>query len=113
MPGFFIFGELFVISHREAIMDFIGTMEGSEIHVELKYCERCGGLWLRPQGTSGVYCASCRVCLAAMPNPGEAPPRKARSRRRARVQGKDVQIEDLSPAQIEYLQGVAAMEVWA
>jgi len=113
VPGFFIFGELFVISHREAIMDFIGTMEGSEIHVELKYCERCGGLWLRPQGTSGVYCASCRVCLAAMPNPGEAPPRKARSRRRARVQGKDVQIEDLSPAQIEYLQGVAAMEVWA
>ena len=94
-------------------MDFIGTMEGSEIHVELKYCERCGGLWLRPQGTSGVYCASCRVCLAAMPNPGEAPPRKARSRRKARVR-RDVQREDLqSPARIEYLQGVAAMEVRA
>jgi len=36
-------------------MDFIDTMEGSEIQVELKYCERCGGLWLRPQGTNGVY----------------------------------------------------------
>lgn len=59
-------------------MDFIGIMEGSEIQVELKYCERCGGLWLRPQGTNGVYCASCRVCLAAMPNPGEAPRRKTR-----------------------------------
>jgi Zn-finger nucleic acid-binding protein len=95
-------------------MDFIGTMEGSEIQVELKYCERCGGLWLRPQGTNGVYCTSCRVCLAAMPNPGEAPPRKARSRRKARTQRKDVQREDLqSSAQIEYLQGVAAMEVWA
>ena len=95
-------------------MDFIGTTEGSEIQVELKYCERCGGLWLRPQGTNGVYCASCRVCLAAMPNPGEAPPRKARSRRKARVQGKDVQREGLqSPARIEYLQGVAAMEVRA
>jgi len=95
-------------------MDFIGTMDGSEIQVELKYCERCGGLWLRPQGTNGVYCATCRVCLAAMPNPGEAPPRKARSRRKVRVHGKDAQSEDLqSPARIEYLQGVAAMEVWA
>jgi Zn-finger nucleic acid-binding protein len=94
-------------------MDFIGTMEGSEIQVELKYCERCGGLWLRPQGTNGVYCASCRVCLAAMPNPGEAPPRKTRSRSKARVHGKDVQREDLrSPAHIECLQGMAAVEVW-
>jgi uncharacterized Zn finger protein (UPF0148 family) len=95
-------------------MDFIGAMEGSEIQVELKYCERCGGLWLRPQGTNGVYCASCRLRLAAMPNPGEAPPRKARSRRKARERATDVQREDLqNSAQIEYLQGVAAMEVWA
>lgn len=95
-------------------MDFIRTIEGSEIQVDLKYCERCGGLWLRPQGTNGVYCASCRVCLAAMPNPGEAPPRRARSRRKARARATGVQREDLqSSAQIEYLQGVAAMEVRA
>ena len=94
-------------------MNFMGRMEGQEIQVELKYCERCGGLWLRPQGADGVYCASCRVRLAAMPNPGEAPPRKAR-RRKARAQRTLVQREDLqSPARIEYLQGVAAMEVWA
>lgn len=94
-------------------MNFISEMEGREIQVELKYCERCGGLWLRPQGTDGVYCGSCRVCLAAMPNPGEAPPRKAR-RRKARGQGTDGQREDLqSPARIECLQGVAAKEVWA
>ncbi len=98
-------------------MNFIGRMEGQEIQVELKYCERCGGLWLRPQGTEGVYCSSCRVRLEAMPNPGEAPPRKAR-RRKARGQGKnvpnDAQREDLQrPARIEYLQGVAAMEVRA
>ena len=93
-------------------MDFIGTMESSEIQVELKYCERCGGLWLRPQGTNGVYCSSCRMCLAAMPDPGEAAPRKPRSRRKPRVRA-TVQREGLrSPAQIEYLQGVAAMEVW-
>ena len=94
-------------------MNFISKMEGQEIQVELKYCERCGGLWLRPQGADGVYCASCRVLLAAMPDPGEAPPRRAR-RRKARVQGADVQREDLqSPVRIECLQGVAAMEVWA
>jgi hypothetical protein len=100
-------------------MNFISEMEGQEIQVELKYCERCGGLWLRPQGADGVYCASCRVVLAAMPNPGEALPRKARRRKaRAQEQGADVQqntqSDDLqSPARIDYLQGVAAMEVWA
>jgi Zn-finger nucleic acid-binding protein len=97
-------------------MNFIGRMEGEEIQVELKYCERCGGLWLRPRGTDGVYCASCRERLAAMPDPGEAPPRKAR-RRRAPAQGTSLQEaarEDLqSSGWIECLQGVAAMEVWA
>jgi Zn-finger nucleic acid-binding protein len=29
------------------------------IQLELKYCERCGGLWLRLQGTQEVYCAAC------------------------------------------------------
>ena len=68
-------------------MNIISEMEGREILVELKYCERCGGLWLRPQGTDGVYCASCHMLLAAMPDPGEAPPRKRRSRtRKARAQ---------------------------
>jgi len=95
-------------------MNFISRMEGREIRVELKYCERCGGLWLRPQGADGVYCASCRVGLAAMPDPREAPPPKAR-RRKARTQvQKDAQREDLqSSAWIDHLQGVATMEVTA
>jgi len=95
-------------------MNFIGSMEDQEIQVELKYCERCGGLWLRPQGAEGVYCAGCRVALAAMPDPREAPPRKARRRKaRAQVQ-KNAQREDLqSSARIDHLQGVATMEVWA
>ena len=29
------------------------------IQLELKYCERCGGLWLRLQGAQEVYCAAC------------------------------------------------------
>jgi Zn-finger nucleic acid-binding protein len=95
-------------------MNFIGRMEGPEIQVELKYCERCGGLWLRPQGTDGVYCAGCRARLEAMPDPGEAPRRKARSRRKARMPGTTVHREALQdPARIEYLEGVAAMGVGA
>jgi DNA-directed RNA polymerase subunit RPC12/RpoP len=81
-------------------MTFIGKMEGQEIQVELKYCERCGKLWLRPQGADGVHCASCRVLLAAMPDPGEAPPpqsaapqgaraRSGRSKRRPSEPGPD------------------------
>ncbi len=94
-------------------MTFMDRVEGREIQVELKYCERCGGLWLRPQGADGVYCASCRVHLAAMPNPEEAPPREGR-RRKARVQGTGVRREGVqSQGRIGYLEGVAAREVWA
>src|SRR5258706_5095688 len=101
---------MFFISYGEAIMDFIDTMEGSEIQIELKYCERCGGLWLRPQGTNGVYCGSCRACLAAMPKRVEAPPRKARSLRKARMRATDIHKEDLRCSACNgYLEVVARM----
>ena len=36
------------------------NVDGMEfVAMELKYCERCGGLWLRQQGEDGVYCAPC------------------------------------------------------
>ena len=35
----------------------VGTMKYLEL--ELKYCERCGTLRLRPSGSSRIYCASC------------------------------------------------------
>jgi Zn-finger nucleic acid-binding protein len=99
-------------------MNFISAIEGREIPVELKYCERCGGLWLRRRGADGVYCAGCRAHLEAMPNPGEAPTRKRRLRRKVRAQEQRTDIrneeqgENLqNPALIEYLEGVAAMEV--
>jgi hypothetical protein len=33
----------------------------SQVYVglELKYCERCGGLWLRPRGSPRIYCRPC------------------------------------------------------
>ena len=29
------------------------------VQVELKYCEACGGLWLRRRGAVEVYCRHC------------------------------------------------------
>ena len=37
-----------------------------EARVELKYCEHCGGLWVREAG-AGVYCAKCEPKVADLP----------------------------------------------
>jgi hypothetical protein len=63
-------------------MNFTEETEATEIQLDLKYCERCGGLWLRPKQTKGVYCAGCSAYLLAMPHRGEAPPRKPRRRQK-------------------------------
>jgi hypothetical protein len=48
----------------EAIME----IEGLEIvRLELKYCERCGGLWMRVWGTEDVYCPSCAPQMSDLP----------------------------------------------
>jgi hypothetical protein len=31
------------------------------VQLELKYCERCGGLWVRRMGCEEIYCASCAI----------------------------------------------------
>lgn len=50
---------------------------GSELQFELKYCERCGGLWLRPAGGGQVYCAACAREMAQLP-PASKEPETAR-----------------------------------
>jgi len=40
---------------------------GNVIQLELKYCERCGGLWLRRKGTDHNYCAPCTAATAECP----------------------------------------------
>ena len=35
---------------------------------ELKYCERCGGLWLRPAGGAHIYCVACGRAMAELPS---------------------------------------------
>jgi Zn-finger nucleic acid-binding protein len=70
-----------------------------EISLELKYCERCGGLWLRPAGGDQIY---CRVCAGAM---AELPPssleirhRTAPSRRRSRAKTEGCTFVGVEPA---------------
>ena len=46
----------------------VGKGSGEQ-RVELKYCERCGGLWLRETGTGQVYCKGCRPEVAELPVP--------------------------------------------
>ncbi len=45
--------------------------------LELKYCERCGGLWVRPLRSEEVYCASCAIEMAevALPRKKKTTPR--------------------------------------
>ena len=37
------------------------------VRMELKYCERCGGLWLRECGTGDVYCERCLGSISDLP----------------------------------------------
>ena len=43
-------------------------VDGLEIiEVELKYCERCGALWLRPRGSEQAYCSECVAKMIDLP----------------------------------------------
>ena len=46
--------------------------QGNEVGVELKYCEHCGGLWVRECG-AGVYCKKCEGKVADLPEPPKKP----------------------------------------
>jgi hypothetical protein len=49
--------------------------EDDVVRMELKYCEHCGSLWLRPSGTERVYCESCQPKVAELPPPKKNPER--------------------------------------
>jgi len=87
-------------------MNFVSMLGATGVAVGLKYCERCGGLWLRPRGESEVYCGSCRVRMADMARPVEG--RWGRPRL-PRPKAEDLQGQ----VQIEYLQAVTELEVRA
>lgn len=84
-------------------MNFM-NWEGPATGLELKYCERCGGLWLRLQGDSEVYCANCRTRMAAMPrSSGE----RLSNPRLPRPDPDDIQGQ----CQIKSLRGIVELEV--
>jgi hypothetical protein len=57
----------FMRFHQEAVMK--GNHGGKDgVRVELKYCEHCGGLWVR-EGGAGVYCEKCQDQVADLPIP--------------------------------------------
>jgi hypothetical protein len=37
--------------------------------MELKYCEHCGSLWVRPSGAEEIYCEKCQSKVAELPAP--------------------------------------------
>lgn len=51
-----------------------GDKKGS-VGVELKYCEHCGGLWVRERGSGIVYCGRCQPMVADLPAPKMKPGR--------------------------------------
>ncbi len=59
-------------------------MDVEIVELELKYCERCGGLWVRQQGSQEVYCAGCVGEMTGFPRP-------SRTRKRPRLPVHDKQ----------------------
>ncbi len=53
------------------------TSERAVIQLELKYCERCGGLFLRRQREAEVFCGSCTDQMST----GWTPPKSRRQPR--------------------------------
>lgn len=56
-----------------------------DLRVQLKVCEGCGCLWLRPQCQTTVYCRECDLKLKDFPSPESRkrrgrPPRKSPAR---------------------------------
>jgi hypothetical protein len=66
---------------------------GGTARMELKYCERCGGLWIRESGAGVVYCANCRPQVDDLPAPKKKPGR-AKLPVRPRTLVEEYRIED-------------------
>lgn len=60
--AFSVSAYLFLVERQ--IMNFIHEDEVGKEQVELKYCERCGGLFLREPSADVVYCAGCTTRMA-------------------------------------------------
>jgi Zn-finger nucleic acid-binding protein len=76
--------------------------ENNAMRMELKYCEHCGGLWLRPSGTEGVYCESCQPKIAELPPAKKSPgrvqlpvARRAEVERYSKAESVEIDVDEL------------------
>lgn len=100
------------------------------VGLELKYCEQCGGLWLRERGSAECYCASCARFLQEMPprtrdnrRQGGSGPLRRRLRKQYREPGPELapleyvvareQQDDLKARQAVSLEAAAEQEACA
>jgi hypothetical protein len=88
-------------------MNFINRIECEDMQVELKYCERCGGLFLRAGGATLAYCGPC---LAHWVRLLSATPGDAR-RSGTRKANKPKLDANRTPNQIDSLHAIAIAEV--
>jgi hypothetical protein len=72
------------------------------VGVELKYCEHCGGLWVRERGAGVVYCEKCQPKVDDLP--------AAKRARRAKLPARAQSVVDRNCAGIadDDLQAFAA-----
>ena len=79
--------------------------KNNEVRVELKYCEHCGGLWVR-EGGAGAYCEKCQPKVADLPVPRQ---RISKAKLPVRKRGvvEDFEIEPLGNGDLEAVGGVA------
>lgn len=72
-------------------MNFIGQTENTLSQRELKYCERCGGLFLRLSSSEIPYCTFCQAHWTKLLEMDEVILRKSNKcrirKRKARVAG--------------------------
>lgn len=82
-------------------------IEKNHIGMELKYCEHCGGLWVREQ-RGGVYCDKCKGAVAELPPPKKKPGRLLLPvRPHTEVEDYDFEIEVDDVSDFEAARGVA------
>ena len=75
----------------------------NEVRVELKYCEHCGGLWVRERGAGVVFCEKCQ------PQVDDLPMRKKRPGRVRLPQGPRSVAEEYTVVSEEELRDLDAV----
>jgi len=81
----------------------------NEVRVELKYCEHCGGLWVRERGAGEVYCDTCQPKVADLPIPKKRASKVTLPvRRHTLVEEYNIEIENTDDMDFEATAGGVA-----